>query len=142
MVRADLMKYNDPAQAHGGGGGGHGELGIDTLDMLDTGWKALSGDVFRCPPHRLPLSCIVGAGAQLLSISVIILVLGSTNIVNVYHRGSVYSAGANAYAITSAIAGYVSARQYARLGGVRWVWCVNVTSMTFLCSLRACFGCG
>lgn len=50
---------------------------------------------------------------------------------NVHHHGAVNSTAVFLYALTSAIAGYVSASFYRRMGGVRWVSNINLTTILF-----------
>jgi len=107
----------------------------DMLDMIDVGWKALSDDVFRVPKHRIFIAAVVGTGYQLLTICVLLLVLGTVQIVNVNKRSEMYAFAAYAYGFTSAIAGYASARQYRRFGGENWIWNINLTSLIFVLPL-------
>eukprot|EP00919_Chromeraceae_sp_WS-2016_P003706 GHVR01009007.1.p1 GENE.GHVR01009007.1~~GHVR01009007.1.p1 ORF type:complete len:490 (+),score=68.59 GHVR01009007.1:389-1858(+) len=55
--------------------------GLESLDRADeSGWKQVSGDVFRRPPHLLPLSVILAWGVLVVCATTLVLVCAlSTN---------------------------------------------------------------
>jgi MFS family permease len=121
-VRADLSKYipsQDPETA---------EESEDPDSIA--AWKLLHGDVFRPPPHRMWLCAALGAGTQLLFVACTILIVGAVG--NIYsQRGTLVSAAVVLYMLSAAIAGFVSARMYHRIGGVKWKWNMIVTALFF-----------
>lgn len=47
----------------------------NTYDGEETGWKKVSGDVFRQPPHLLLFSALIGAGSQLFILVLLSIIL-------------------------------------------------------------------
>ena len=64
LLRKDIARYNrlDQLPLEDFGGTGVMDDGVQE----DSGWKLVHGDVFRPPKYPLPLSILVGNGAQLL----------------------------------------------------------------------------
>ena len=133
-LRADVARYNNSsgpsaaaARALGGssspsrtaelgrGGGAALDDGGDFDFDDESGWKVLSGDVFRTP-KRLPLlSALVGTGAQLCLLS--LLTSAAAALGSLFaERGSVTTAAVVLYALTSAVGGYVAGENFTRLG--------------------------
>lgn len=50
---------------------------------------------------------------------------------NVHRHGSLNTAAFLLYALTSCVAGYVSARTYKQMNGEKWVWNVNLTACLY-----------
>jgi len=88
-------------------------------DVEESGWKTLHGDVFRSPHHFMSLSVFVGMGAQLLSTSFFVLLLGAIGYLSPAQSGSLNKAIVVVYPMLGSVGGYVSARVYSRLGGGR-----------------------
>ena len=102
----------------------------DVGESDDVSWKLLHGDVFRPPVHRMWLCACVGAGTQLLFVCISVILIGAVG--NIYsQRGTVVSAAVVLYMLSAAIAGFVSARLYHRIGGVKWKWNMIVTALLF-----------
>ena len=125
IVRADLSKYmpsDDTAI----------ELGSSDRESeaLVVNWKLLHGDVFRPPPHRMWLSASVGAGVQLIFVFGTLLLVATLGVVYP-QRGALVSAPVVLYMMSSVISGYISARLYHRMGGVKWKFNMIVTSLLF-----------
>ncbi|PFH33393.1 endomembrane protein 70 subfamily protein [Besnoitia besnoiti] len=95
----------------------------------ETGWKLLHADVFRPPPHRMPLSAMVGCGAHLLMLVLATIVVGCFT--PYLERGELLSCSLLSYLLTSFIAGFISSNTYRKLGGVKWTWSLVVTCMMF-----------
>jgi len=57
---------------------------IDELDQDDYGWKIISTDVFRFPPHKSLLCAVLGNGSQFLALSVSIILLALMGMFNVH----------------------------------------------------------
>ena len=126
IVRADLSKYipsDDTAIELGG-------EGEEQQEELVVNWKLLHGDVFRPPPHRMWLCAAVGAGFQLMFVFGTLLLVGALGVVYA-QRGALVSAAVVLYMLSSAIAGFISATLYHRIGGVKWRWNMIVTSLLF-----------
>ncbi|XP_064480299.1 transmembrane 9 superfamily member 1-like [Ornithodoros turicata] len=109
--------------------------GKSELDIEEYGWKIIHADVFRIPPYKNILCAILGVGTQFLCIVAGILLMALLSIFNVHNHGSMNTAICVLYALTSFIAGYVSARMYRQMGGVHWVTNVNLVSCLFFVPL-------
>jgi len=96
----------------------------------ETGWKLLHADVFRSPKHRLFFCAAIGAGAQLTSMVVFVILVGCMG--SHYQRGAVASAAVISYMITSLLGGYISANLYQKLGGEKWAWNIFITALSFM----------
>ena len=120
IVRADLSKFLP-------------EDGVELGEEHDASanWKLLHGDIFRPPAHRMWLCAAVGAGTQLLFVFATLLFIGAVADGVFSHSGGLVSAGVVLYMLSAAIAGFVSARLYHRIGGVKWRWNMLVTSLFF-----------
>lgn len=118
VVRSDLSRYL--------------QIPDEELNAVEeeTGWKLLHADVFRAPKHRLFFCSAVGAGIQLVSMVVMIVLVGCIGVF--YQRGAVASAAVVSYMVTAAIGGYVSAHLYQKLGGEKWAWNIFVTALCFV----------
>lgn len=127
-LRADVARYNSSnngataaslaaSKALGGGGGSSSSpsrLDFDLDDFDDeSGWKVLSGDVFRSP-NRLPLlSALVGTGAQLCLLA--FLTSAAAALGSLFEeRGSVTTFAVVFYALTSVVGGYVAGETFSR----------------------------
>merc|ERR1719359_290551 len=118
VVRSDLSRYL--------------QIPDEELNAVEeeTGWKLLHADVFRAPKHRLFFCASVGAGLQLFSMVVMVVLVGCIGVF--YQRGAVASAGIVSYMVTAAVSGYTSANLYHKLGGEKWAWNIFVTALTFV----------
>ncbi|XP_039965762.1 transmembrane 9 superfamily member 3 [Bactrocera neohumeralis] len=84
------------------------------------GWKQVHGDVFRTPPHALVFSAVIGAGCQLISVVLGVILFAIVG--ELYtERGSMLSTAIFVYAATSPVNGYFGGSLYARLGGRMWI---------------------
>ena len=90
-------------------------------------WKLLHGDVFRPPVHRIWICAAVGSGIQLMLVVSIIAVLGALGITAYAKRGTIVTSAVVLYMLSSVVSGFVSARMYHRIGGVKWTWNILVT---------------
>merc|ERR1711871_1124734 len=97
----------------------------------ESGWKQISGDVFRVPPYSMLLSAMLGMGAQLLSLVLCLLSMAALGTFYPYSRGAMHSAFIALFALTAVIAGFVSSRTYKMLGGEVWVWNIVLTGSLF-----------
>ncbi|XP_059620555.1 transmembrane 9 superfamily member 3 [Phlebotomus argentipes] len=84
------------------------------------GWKQVHGDVFRSPSNTLMFSSLIGAGYQLTSVVLCVIIFAILG--ELYtERGSMLSTAIFVYAATSPINGYFGGSLYARLGGKVWI---------------------
>ncbi len=119
-LRNDYARY---ASADDDGEGG------DALDRggEESGWKLVHGDVFR-PPRRLALlAALLGTGAQLVLLTLTVTVVTIAGVL-FEGRGAIATATIVAYALTSALAGYVSGGFNARHGGRAWIRAMLLTA--------------
>ena len=101
-IRRDLQKYE--------------QLLVDgnpQTDMADeSGWKMVSGDVFRAPAGALSLAMHVGSGVQILASGTVTLVFATFGFLSPASRGSLLTAALILYLCMSVVAGYAAV----------WIW--------------------
>ncbi|KAH7284451.1 hypothetical protein KP509_34G054800 [Ceratopteris richardii] len=108
----------------------------DDLEMLErdvneeSGWKLVHGDVFRSPRNLVLLSALVGTGAQLATLILVVILLAIVGMLYV-GRGAIVTAFIVCYAFTSFIAGYVSGGLYSRNDGKYWIKSMLLTASLF-----------
>lgn len=117
ILRNDFLRYNNE--------------GDDSLDDEDYGWKLISNDVFRFPPNKGIFCAALGVGSQFLTLSFGILLMAMFGLFNVHRHGSLNTAAILLYALTSGIAGYISAKVYKQMNGENWVWNINLAACLF-----------
>ncbi|KAI3712415.1 hypothetical protein L1987_70971 [Smallanthus sonchifolius] len=104
----------------------------------ESGWKLVHGDVFRPPRNLVLLSAVVGTGAQLALL--ILLVILFAIVATLYiGRGAIVTTFIVCYALTSFVSGYVSGGMYSRHGGKNWIKSMILTASLFP---FLCFGIG
>lgn len=103
----------------------------DALDQDDYGWKIISTDVFRFPPHKSLLAAILGNGSQFLALATFIILLALMGVFNVHRHSSLNSTAVLLYAFTSGICGFVSANLFRKMGGHGWVWNIILAASLF-----------
>ncbi len=101
-IRRDLQKYE--------------QLLVDgnpQSDLADeSGWKMVSGDVFRAPANALSLAMHVGSGVQILASGTVTLVFATFGFLSPASRGSLLTAALILYLLMSIAAGYAAV----------WIW--------------------
>ncbi|KAF3675376.1 Transmembrane 9 superfamily member 3 [Capsicum annuum] len=114
---------------------------METLEkdvIEESGWKLVHGDVFRPPQNLALLSAVVGTGAQLAIL--VLLVIISAYLWRMYtRRGAIITTSIVCYALTSFISGYVSGGLYSRNAGENWIKSMVLTASFFP---FLCFGTG
>ncbi|CAI9765315.1 unnamed protein product [Fraxinus pennsylvanica] len=116
----------------------------DDLEALErdvseeSGWKLIHGDVFRPPRSLVLLSALVGTGAQLALLVLLVVLYAIVGMLYI-GRGAIVTTFIVCYALTSFISGYVSGGMYARHGGKNWVKSMILTASLFP---FLCFGIG
>lgn len=98
----------------------------------ESGWKMVSGDVFRAPASALALAVHVGSGVQILASATITLLFAALGFLSPASRGSLLTAALVMYLLMSAAAGFASV----------WMW--GALNRTFegwhkVCWRVACF---
>ncbi|XWS62826.1 hypothetical protein CRYUN_Cryun06bG0043900 [Craigia yunnanensis] len=114
---------------------------LETLERdvsEESGWKLVHGDVFRPPRNLVLLSAIVGTGAQLALLVLLVILLAIVGTLYV-GRGAIVTTFILCYAFTSFISGYVSGGMYSRNGGKSWIKSMILTASLFP---FMCFGIG
>ncbi|KAL0667944.1 hypothetical protein Bca4012_030648 [Brassica carinata] len=104
----------------------------------ESGWKLVHGDVFRPPSSLVLLSAVVGTGAQLALLVLLVILMAIIGTLYV-GRGAIVTTFIVCYALTSFISGYVSGGMYSRSGGKHWIKCMILTASLFP---FLCFGIG
>lgn len=120
-IRRDLQRYEQLIVESGGSG-----------DQEESGWKMVSGDVFRAPNGTLTLAIHVGSGVQIISSATITLFFAALGFLSPASRGSLLTAALIMYLLMSVGAGYASV----------WIW--GATNRSFegwhtVCWRVACF---
>ncbi|KAD2393415.1 hypothetical protein E3N88_40392 [Mikania micrantha] len=109
VLRKDISKY---------------ACDVEEAEMADnqehTGWKNIHGDVFRFPKYKSLFAAAIGSGTQLLVIMIAILILGVTDVCQLYLPRVFMNVLASIYALTCVISGYTSTSFYHQLEGTRW----------------------
>ncbi|PKA46971.1 hypothetical protein AXF42_Ash011645 [Apostasia shenzhenica] len=106
---------------------------LETLERdvsEESGWKLVHGDVFRPPRNLVLLSALVGTGAQLALLVLLVILLAIVGMLYV-GRGAIHTTFILCYAFTSFIAGYVSGGLYSRNGGKSWIKSMILTASLF-----------
>jgi hypothetical protein len=119
ILKNDLSNYMDI------------ELNDDVMEEEETGWKLISGDVFRFPHHSLLFCACVGTGTHLLTTSMTVLTLALTGFVSTTRRGSILTCFVIVYCLTSIIGGYISTKLYFQMNGKAWARCVFLSALLF-----------
>ncbi|KAL1222853.1 Transmembrane 9 superfamily member 1 [Cardamine amara subsp. amara] len=116
----------------------------DDLESLErdvseeSGWKLVHGDVFRPVSSLVLLSAVVGTGAQLALLVLLVILMAIVGTLYV-GRGAIITTFIVCYALTSFVSGYVSGGMYSRSGGKHWIKCMVLTASLFP---FLCFGIG
>ncbi|KAI9103631.1 hypothetical protein K1719_023254 [Acacia pycnantha] len=106
---------------------------LETLERdvsEESGWKLVHGDVFRPPRNLVILSAVVGTGAQLALLVLLVILLAIVGMLYV-GRGAIVTTFIVCYALTSFISGYVSGGMYSRHGGKSWIKSMILTASLF-----------
>ncbi|XP_051149742.1 transmembrane 9 superfamily member 1-like [Andrographis paniculata] len=114
---------------------------LETLERdvsEESGWKLVHGDVFRPSQNLALLSAVVGTGAQLAMLVLLVIILAIVGTLYI-GRGAIATTFIICYAFTSFIAGYVSGGMYSRNGGKKWIKSMILTASLFP---FLCFGIG
>ncbi|XP_073022241.1 transmembrane 9 superfamily member 1-like [Primulina eburnea] len=114
---------------------------LETLERdvsEESGWKLVHGDVFRTPRSLALLCALVGTGAQLALLVLLVILFAIVGMLYI-GRGAIVTTFIVCYAFTSFISGYVSGGMYSRHGGKNWIKSMILTASLFP---FMCFGVG
>jgi transmembrane 9 superfamily protein 3 len=92
---------------------------LETLERdvsEESGWKLVHGDVFRVPGNLVLLSALVGTGAQLSMLILLVILVAIIGMLYI-GRGAIVTTFIVCYALTSFISGYVGGAFYSRNDG-------------------------
>ena len=81
-------------------------------DVEESGWKMVSGDVFRAPSSPLSLCVQIGSGVQILASGFITLLFAALGFLSPASRGSLLTGALVMYLLLSVAAGYAAV----------WLW--------------------
>ena len=108
-------------------------------DGEETGWKLIHGDVFRPPVSLSLFTALVGSGAHLFVMTLLLLTLAVGGFFSLARRGSIVAACILLYVVTAFVGGFVTARLYKKLKGTAWVWNVMLNLAIFPAPLLGTF---
>ncbi|CAM6040049.1 unnamed protein product [Sphagnum compactum] len=114
---------------------------LETLERdvsEESGWKLVHGDVFRVPRNLVLLSALVGTGAQLSMLILLVILVAIIGMLYI-GRGAIVTTFIVCYALTSFISGYVGGAFYSRNDGKHWIKSMLLTATLFPFT---CFGIG
>lgn len=101
-INKDISKYNN----------------LETDPDEDSGWKQISGDVFRPPSSPLLFSILIGTGVQLIGMTILILGFSCLGFLSPAYRGSLLTTSLVLFVFMGFIGGYTAARFYKMFGGL------------------------
>jgi len=99
ILRKDLYRYNQLEQSE--------EAREEARE--ETGWKLVSGDVFRPPKYASVLAVLIGTGVQVLAMLCSTIVFATLGFLSPSNRGSLLAAMIVLFAMMGTPAGYVAA---------------------------------
>ena len=115
------------------------EVDEDDLTEDESGWKMIHGDVFRPPNFCNLFTAFVGAGAQIFSTILILLLCVLAGVFKATRRGALLTAFIVIFAVCGLFGGIVASRLYKQLKGRNWVWNTVLTASIFPLPLIAVF---
>jgi transmembrane 9 superfamily member 2/4 len=86
--------------------------GAPNADAEESGWKMVSGDVFRAPASAMSLAVHLGSGVQISASATVTLLFAALGFLSPASRGSLLTAALVMYLLMSAAAGYAAV----------WLW--------------------
>eukprot|EP01126_Amoeba_proteus_P050732 TRINITY_DN6017_c0_g2_i3.p1 TRINITY_DN6017_c0_g2~~TRINITY_DN6017_c0_g2_i3.p1 ORF type:complete len:478 (+),score=64.64 TRINITY_DN6017_c0_g2_i3:421-1854(+) len=101
--------------------------------FTESGWKQVSGDVFRQPPYLALFAALIGSGTQLITLVFFLISLA----IIFYHnhpfsrQGTIVTTFVFLYSLTSLVGGYVSGYYYKENNGKDWKRCMILTASLF-----------
>ena len=107
-VKKDIDQYNNNAV-------------ISDIIIDEHGWKQITGDVFRAPPHPNALSAFIGTGFEIFCILIVSLILCLVGYIKPEIKLKMINYIFICCITFSVISGYVSTFIYRNLGGKHWL---------------------
>lgn len=98
----------------------------------ESGWKLISGDVFRAPASASDLSVQLGTGVQIFCTGLVTLLLAAAGFLSPASRGALLTSAIVLYLLLAITAGYSSV----------WLWSNmqrTSTGWTSICLKTACY---
>ncbi|VDP78740.1 unnamed protein product [Echinostoma caproni] len=93
---------------------------LESSVQEESGWKLVHGDVFRPPAWGMLLCVLLGSGSQLFLMVLVTLFFACLGFLSPANRGGLMTCALAMYACSGILAGFVSARMYKFIGGLRW----------------------
>uniref|UniRef100_A0A0G4G227 Transmembrane 9 superfamily member n=1 Tax=Chromera velia CCMP2878 TaxID=1169474 RepID=A0A0G4G227_9ALVE len=93
---------------------------LECMDRADeSGWKQVHGDVFRRPDHLMSFATLYSAGAEVISVLVVVLILAP---IHAFHtkRGVAIDAVIGSYIVARGVGGFAGGRLFKKYGGSAW----------------------
>jgi len=104
-LRRDILRYSSSD--------------CEGLDSDESGWKQVSGDVFRRPEHLAAFTVVYATGCHLAVCASAVLVFAMAN--SYYaHRGATATSFIVSYLCTVVVGGFEGGRVFRMFGGTRW----------------------
>ncbi|PWZ02133.1 hypothetical protein BCV70DRAFT_171775 [Testicularia cyperi] len=97
----------------------------------DFGWKLVHGEVFRPPNRPMLLAILVGSGSQLVAMAAVTLVFALLGFLSPANRGSLATVMIVTWTLFGSVAGFMSSKVYASMGGEYWKQNILLTAMLF-----------
>lgn len=105
-IKTDIQRYN--------------EFNLDDDAIDESGWRLVSGDVFRPPQSPMLLSVLLGSGAQLLLMSFVTCGFALLGLLSPSNRGSLSTVMFILYAVFGFFGSFVSGYIYKMFNGADW----------------------
>lgn len=103
----------------------------DDDDIDETGWKMIHADVFRFPSNRVVFCSVIGVGAQLLLLCLLLLTASLGGFFDTHERGTLYAAIIVLYCLTSVVSGWVSGYWNIKMDAGDWVHTTAMTAILY-----------
>jgi transmembrane 9 superfamily member 2/4 len=98
----------------------------------ESGWKLISGDVFRSPPAPADLSVQFGSGVQIFCTGVVTLLLAAAGFLSPASRGALLTSAIVLYLLLAICAGYSAVALWSNMQRTATGW-------TSVCLKTACY---
>lgn len=106
----------------------------------DSGWKRIRFDVFRPPARPMLFTSMIGVGAQILMITVFLLILACIGYFYPGNHGRIYLCAILLYSTTAYVAGYIASSGHKQFGGEDWMLSCGLTASLYFVPFLAVFG--
>ncbi|GAX21858.1 hypothetical protein FisN_30Hh059 [Fistulifera solaris] len=120
-LHRDINRYNKVAQDE--------ESRAEELE--EYGWKLVHADVFRPPNYPMLMSVFCGTGAQLLCMSLLVIVFAALGFMSPARRGHLIMVQLFLFVLLGGVNGYVTAKLYKTFKGKHWQRATTATALGF-----------